>query len=136
MQFMRENFFFILYVVNPQLWQIHLHIYKIFGLVLLPDPHGGHSFSYAQSQVKLLPRKCGDVTRSQPALSRLIFLFPLMPPLEPCQLPLWKQLLIALAQISPSSKVSSKITLQRCPEILGSLTKTTPSVPFQTGSCK
>lgn len=114
-------FFHLIHGKSPTVTNSSSHIQNS-GLVLLADPHGGHSFSYAQNQVKLLPRKCGDVTRSQSALSRLIFLFPLMPPLEPCQLPLWKQLLIALTQISPSSKVSSKITLQCCPEILGRLT--------------
>lgn len=74
------------------------------------------------------PREKREATCSQPASSRLIFLFPLMLLWEPCQLPLWKQLLIALAQIRPSSQVPSNITLQCCSEVLGRVKKKNPNL--------
>lgn len=105
-----------------------------FGLVSSGRVHGGHSFSYAENQATMSHRKRGEATCSQPASSRLIFLFPLMLPWEPCQLPLWKQLLIALAQIRTSSTVPSKTTLQCCSGILDRVTqKNSHSSPFQTG---
>lgn len=102
MQFVRKN------EPHPQMWKIHV---RNSDLVSSHRLHSGQSFSYAGNQAKLSPREKREATCSQPASSRLIFLFPLMLLWEPCQLPLWKQLLIALAQIRPSSQVPSNITL-------------------------
>lgn len=103
-------------------------IYDILAWFPLADCMVG-TLSYAENQATMSHRKRGEATCSQPASSRLIFLFPLMPPWEPCQLPLWKQLLIALAQIRTSSTVPSKITLQCCSGILGRVTKKIPILP-------